>query len=67
MIPNILTDKDLMPYGKWMGHKMANVPADYLLWLYDNDKCNAPVKKYVEDNKGFLELQSKTDKKLRSK
>lgn len=30
-----LTDESLMPFGKHKGEKMANVPASYLLWLYD--------------------------------
>ena len=29
-----LTDQSLMPFGKFKGTKMANVPADYLLWLH---------------------------------
>lgn len=45
-----LTDNDLMPFGKYKGDKMINVPASYLLWLYENDKCNGTVKKYIEDN-----------------
>lgn len=39
-----------MPYGKHKGKAMANVPDDYLLWLYNNDKCTYPVRKYVEMN-----------------
>lgn len=64
---NPLTDQDLMPYGKYKGHKMANVSPDYLLWLYENDRCSEAVKKYVEDNKPFLELESKQNKKSRLK
>lgn len=56
-----------MPYGKYKGHKMANVSADYLLWLFENNKCTADVKAYIEENKAFLELQRKADKKLRFK
>jgi hypothetical protein len=47
---NRLTDKDAMPYGKWNGTPMANVPADYLLWMSDNNKLTPQVRAYVTDN-----------------
>jgi len=30
-----LTDESPMPFGKYKGEKMANVPASYLKWIYD--------------------------------
>lgn len=30
-----MTDQDLMPFGKYKGEKMEDVPASYLLWLRD--------------------------------
>lgn len=33
-----LTDESQMPYGAHKGKKMANVPAEYLLFLYENDR-----------------------------
>lgn len=50
-----LTDNSPMPYGKYRGTAMANVPADYLLWLYDNNKCTPPVAKYIDDNMDVLD------------
>ena len=55
------TDEDLMPFGKWKGTKMANIPADYLLWMYDNDKLYSPVKKYVEENMNGLKAEKKDE------
>lgn len=52
-----LTDKSLMPYGKYKGVEMANVPADYLLWLYDNEKCSNEVKDYIVDNLEILRME----------
>ena len=49
-----LTDKSPMPYGKHKGVEMANVPAEYLIWLYENDKCSDSVKEYIEDNIDIL-------------
>lgn len=61
------TDQSLMPYGKYKNHKMANVPPEYLIWLLENEKCSGDVKKYIEDNKAFLELERKQNKKQQSR
>lgn len=56
-----MKDTDLMPYGKFSGTAMANVPAWYLLWLHrefghlhavspEQDKVHA----YIEDNLDVL-------------
>lgn len=59
----MLNDDSLMPWGKYKGTKMANVPADYLQWLYDNDKCSGNVKAYIEDNLDVIELEIKRKQK----
>lgn len=58
----MLTDESRMPFGKYKGEKMANVPASYLLWLYENDKCNKEVKEYVLDNLDVIKEQVKRNK-----
>lgn len=50
-----LTDTSAMPYGKYKGRPMLGVPADYLLWLYENGKCSEGVARYVEENKAAIE------------
>lgn len=55
----MLTDNDLMPFGKYKGEKLANVPASYLLWLYDNNKCNQYLREYIEDNMDVLNEEIK--------
>lgn len=52
-----LNDLSPMPFGKFKGTPMQDVPPQYLLWLYDNDtglwcdkKRNQAIKKYVEDS-----------------
>lgn len=54
-----LTDNDLMPWGIHQGTKMANVPADYLLYLYREGKCDRPVKEYIIDNLDALKAEVK--------
>lgn len=45
-----MTDNSTMPFGKFKGEKMANVPSEYLLWLFENNKCTPEVAKYIADN-----------------
>jgi hypothetical protein len=52
-------DNSLMPFGQYKGYKMANVPASYLLWIYDNLQLREDLKKYIEDNKDVLKAQVK--------
>jgi uncharacterized protein (DUF3820 family) len=54
-----LTDYSLMPYGIHKGKAMINVPADYLLYLYDNGKCDGEVLEYIEDNMDVLKKEIK--------
>lgn len=50
-----MNDESLMPYGKFKGDKLENVPAYYLLWMYDNGKLNNELKAYVDENRTLLE------------
>lgn len=59
-----LTDNSLMPYGTHKGKRMEDVPAKYLLWLYDNDKCSKDVKAYIEDCMDVLEKEVKEEEKF---
>jgi uncharacterized protein (DUF3820 family) len=53
----MLTDQDIMPYGKHKGKKMANVPAAYLIWLHENDKCTDEVREYISENIEVLKME----------
>lgn len=52
-----LNDNSIMPYGKHKGKAMANVPAQYLLYCYENNKCRPDVAFYVRDNQQVLKSQ----------
>lgn len=54
-----MKDTDLMPFGKHQGKALANVPADYLLWLYREGKVNKEIKQYIEDNLDVLKKEAK--------
>ena len=59
-----MTDESTMPYGKHKGQKMANIPPDYLIWLFENNKCTPEVAKYIAENldvlKAEIELKQKS-------
>lgn len=52
-----LTDNSPMPWGKFQGVKMANVPAKYLLWLNDSGKASSDVKNYIIENLDVLKKE----------
>lgn len=59
----MLKDTDKMPFGKYAGTQMIKVPASYLIWIYENDKCNSQVREYVKDNLDVLKFETKTKSK----
>jgi uncharacterized protein (DUF3820 family) len=58
-----MTDKDPMPFGKYKGEKICNVPASHLLWLYNQGSLYGALKAYIEDNKELLEKEKSDDEK----
>lgn len=54
-----LTDENLMPTGKHKGDKMIDVPAQYLLYVYENDMVGERVKKYIKSNLSVIKEQAK--------
>lgn len=57
-----LTDQSPMPFGKYKGDKMEDVPARYLHWLWTNGKekdMGCPVADYIRRNKSALETEYK--------
>lgn len=46
-----------MPFGKYRGEKMANVPPEYLLWIFENNKCTPDVAKYIAENLEVLKSE----------
>lgn len=55
-----LTDNDQMPWGKYKNTKMTNVPSEYLIWLYENDKAGTgDVRRYIFENLAVLREEVK--------
>ncbi len=47
-----------MPFGKYMGKAMINIPAKYLIWLFDNNCSHAGVKRYITNNLEILKKEA---------
>lgn len=45
-----MNDESLMPWGKYKGKKMVEVPDEYLLWIYDMGKVRGDLLVYIYDN-----------------
>lgn len=63
-------DTDLMPYGKYKGIAMANVPASYLDWIRRTwilTKQNAPILGYIQDNRQAIEQELKKEQEAKNK
>lgn len=52
-----VNDNTVMPFGKFKGEKMANVPAKYLLWIYEQYWCVGAIKKYIKENLEILKKE----------
>lgn len=54
-----MTDLSKMPFGEHEGEALINVPADYLIYLLDENICKGELKEYIEDNMEILQLELK--------
>ena len=55
-----LKDSDRMPFGKYKDTLMCNVPADYLLWLSEQDlSCHEELRRYIKAVKEVLLMEKK--------
>jgi len=59
------TDESLMPFGKYKGEKMANVPPEYLLWLYENSNIYGELKQYIKENMDVIKSEIDYKNKLK--
>lgn len=45
-----MDDNSVLQFGKHKGKKLANIPASYLLWLYENVDNIGELATYVKEN-----------------
>lgn len=47
-------DEPIMSFGIYKGQRISDVPPDYLIWLFENDKCFGEILKYIYRNERSL-------------
>jgi uncharacterized protein (DUF3820 family) len=52
-----MDDYDLMPFGKYKGYELGDVPAEYLLNILRSGEATGQLKEYIEDVKDILEVE----------
>lgn len=58
-----MNDNTVLDFGQYAGTKLANVPAEWLLWYYnDSDRFNTELVEYIEDNLDVLKKEMNTKK-----
>jgi uncharacterized protein (DUF3820 family) len=60
-----MDDNSRMPFGKHKNEKLANVPADYLIWLHKEGKCFGELKNYIDENMDVLKDEIEIEKKAK--
>lgn len=55
-------DHSIMSFGIHKGKALIKVPAKYLIWLYENNKCDAALKEYIRENMDVLKHEAKKEK-----
>jgi len=60
-----MTDECIMPFGKYTGQKLANVPGGYLLHIYAMQCCSDELKAYIDENRTLLENELRKQLKNR--
>lgn len=50
-------DYDLMPFGKYKGYELGDVPAEYLLEILRSGEAQGELKEYIQDVKEILEVE----------
>lgn len=56
--PIVFTDSTPMPFGVHRGKAMVNVPAKYLLWLYNKGCDHSGVSLYIQENLDALNKEA---------
>ena len=62
-----LTDETIMPWGKYKGEELQDVPASYLVWLEGeirkndrNTEFNNGLLVYIDENRDVLKKELKS-------
>lgn len=54
-----LDDNSKMPFGKYKGLLMSDVPVNYLHWYWHNGDKRSDVGEYIKENLDALKMENK--------
>jgi len=54
-----MTDESIMPWGMHKGRQLADVPADYLLFIWEKKYARGELFRYIEENLTVLQAQAR--------
>lgn len=49
----------VLPFGKFKGKKLSEIPDTWFIWMYDHQKLSGQLKQYAEENIPILKIQAK--------
>lgn len=52
-------DTDKMPFGKYKGKLLQDVPASYLMWLHDEGCSNEMLSNYIHNSMDAIKMELK--------
>jgi len=63
MADSKFTDQTPIPFGKYRGTPLGQVPAKYLLWLYNKGCYQHQTRRYIIDNLEALKKETSYSKR----
>jgi len=54
-----MNDDSIITFGMYKGNKLANVPNDYLLYIYNKGWAKDDLKKYIKANMDSIDPSNK--------
>ena len=55
----MMTDKSTMPFGKYKGKMLIEIPGKYLIYLLDQNIARGDLKEYIENNRPVLAKENR--------
>ena len=59
-----MDDNTIITFGMHKGKKLANVPAGYLIWLYESGRAKGELRQYIEENMDVLKTELERAEKI---
>lgn len=58
-----MDDNSKMPFGKYKGTAIGNIPGSYLLWLHNENFTKGELREYIINNLDIIKQEAAAEKK----